>query len=219
MRIILLAKPDNYSVMIESFLVANGHSVHTTFELPTVVELAGYDLGVAWFYPHILSQAHLDAVRVGIVNNHPAYLPYNRGANPNVWSLVEHTPAGVTVHWMNSGLDKGNLIQRQEVIVDPTDTAYTLYHKLLEKQYYLFKEAWTMIDASVEIGERIGIPQIGTGTYHRVADARKLWDLDQYQNSRQVLDILRAGTFQGYKNCYFTTESGKKIYVSIKLEE
>ncbi|MFB6158138.1 MAG: formyltransferase family protein [Candidatus Nanohalobium sp.] len=33
----------------------------------------------------------------GIVNLHPSFLPYNRGAHPYIWPIVEDTPAGVSI--------------------------------------------------------------------------------------------------------------------------
>ncbi len=46
------------------------------------------------------------------------YLPFNRGAHPNFWSFMEKTPSGVTMHEINSGIDKGKIIvQKKNILI------------------------------------------------------------------------------------------------------
>src|SRR5262245_54565473 len=88
------------------------------------------DVGVSVLFGYILTRDLLSLMPHGCVNLHPAYLPYNRGAYPNVWSIVDGTPAGVTLHSIDAGIDTGPIIARREVPIDPTDTGETLYRKL-----------------------------------------------------------------------------------------
>ena len=60
------------------------------------------------------------------LNLHPALLPWNRGANPNVWPLVDESPAGVTLHVMDARIDTGPLMHQIGVPAYPDDTAETL---------------------------------------------------------------------------------------------
>jgi methionyl-tRNA formyltransferase len=64
----------------------------TTEEQLTVIKEVELDLVVSRGYRHIVPEPTLDVPQMGCLNLHPAYLPYNRGANPNVWSIVEGTP-------------------------------------------------------------------------------------------------------------------------------
>ena len=64
------------------------------------------------------------------INIHMGYLPFNRGSHPNVWSIVENTPAGVTMHIMTEEVDKGDVISRTEIEVAPDETGKSLYEKL-----------------------------------------------------------------------------------------
>ena len=54
------------------------------------------DIGLSVLFGYILRPECLDLFPAGVVNLHPAYLPFNRGVYPNVWSIVEGTPSGVT---------------------------------------------------------------------------------------------------------------------------
>src|SRR5687768_9409595 len=86
------------------------------------IEALGAEIAVSVMFGYLLRPELLALFPRGAINLHPAYLPYNRGAYPNVWSIVEGTPAGVTLHYIDPGVDTGDLIGRQEVAVEPTDT-------------------------------------------------------------------------------------------------
>ena len=38
-----------------------------------------------------------------------SYLPFNRGKNPNVWSIIESTPCGATIHKIDEKIDTGKI--------------------------------------------------------------------------------------------------------------
>src|SRR5436305_1925478 len=99
MKIALMAKPGEYADKIYRYL-ARSNDVYQASGLFSVEELATFDIGLAWFYSHILTQPQLDAVRLGIINQHPALLPHGRGAMPNVFSIAFDFPSGVTMHYM-----------------------------------------------------------------------------------------------------------------------
>src|SRR4051812_50035303 len=56
------------------------------------------EIAPAWAVSHgyrrILRRDALDVLPDRIVNLHIALLPYNRGADPTLWSVLEGTPAG-----------------------------------------------------------------------------------------------------------------------------
>ena len=59
----------------------------------------------------------LDRLPDRVVNLHIAYLPYNRGADPNLWSVLEDTPAGVSIHYVDEGVDTGDIIAQRRARV------------------------------------------------------------------------------------------------------
>ncbi len=122
-------------------------------------------LAVSHGYRLILRRDMLD--RIPTVNLHIAYLPYNRGADPTLWSVLDDTPAGVTIHHMDEGVDTGDLIARRRVdFDDATDTLATAYAQLAEAMAELFREQWPAISAGTAARE----PQPPGGTVHRIAD-------------------------------------------------
>tara|TARA_Y100000034_G_C6909381_1_gene423334 strand:+ start:6997 stop:7599 length:603 start_codon:yes stop_codon:yes gene_type:complete len=89
---------------------------------------------ISYGYQHILGKEIIGAYRDKIVNLHISYLPYNRGASPNLWSIVEGSPAGVSIHYIDEGVDTGDIIFQKEVELDSrSDTLSTSYQKLKEE--------------------------------------------------------------------------------------
>jgi len=172
-------------------------------------------LGISVMFGYILKKEVLDIFPKGCVNLHPAYLPYNRGAHPNVWSIIEGTPSGVTLHQIDTGIDTGPILDQREVYVLPEDTAKTLYEKLMAEAESLFKDSW----AAMKNDKLKPKEQQGKGTTHRVPDLANLdvIDLDAPTTAREVIDLLRARTFQPYPGAYFVAEDGRKIHVRLEL--
>lgn len=100
---------------------------------------------------------------------HISLLPYNRGAQPNFWSFIDDTPKGVTIHRLERGLDKGDIIcQRQVTFDESAETFASTYAKLNDEIVKLFEENWEQIKSGKIEGKR----QIGRGSYHDMSEFR-----------------------------------------------
>jgi methionyl-tRNA formyltransferase len=173
------------------------------------------DLAVSVFFGYILRAEFIDLFPRGVINLHPSYLPFNRGQYPNVWSIVEETPAGATLHYIDSGVDTGDIIAQRQVDVEPIDTGESLYEKLQRCCTELFREQWP----SIKDGTAGRSPQPRTGgTFHRTRDVEEIdrIDLDQKYKARDLINILRARTFPPYRGAYFV-DKGRRIGVRIDL--
>jgi methionyl-tRNA formyltransferase len=146
---------------------------------------------------------------------HPALLPHNRGAYPNVWSIIDGTPSGATLHYIDAGVDTGSIIAQKPVTVEPVDTGATLYRKLEVACVELFHESWPELKEGVLPGR----PQpTGGGSLHRLADVQAVDEIDMERayRARDLINLLRARTFPPHPGAFFV-EAGKKVYVSIDL--
>jgi len=89
------------------------------------------DIFIVAAYGQILSQRVLDIPPYGCINIHASLLPKYRGAAPIQWSIINgETVTGVTTMQMNAGLDTGDMLIKEEVKIDTTDTGETLHDKL-----------------------------------------------------------------------------------------
>lgn len=193
------------------------HSLLTTKDQLQVIKNIEPDYVVSCGYRHIVPEDVLNVPEEGCLNLHPAYLPYNRGANPNVWSIVEGTPAGVTLHWMDPDLDTGDIIARQKVETDFSENGKELYERLEDAQIALFQEIWPDVVA----GEIDEIEQSeDAGTYHRTSDFEELSELDPDEEVqvKDFLDRLRALTFPPYDNAKIEV-NGETYYVEIEISK
>lgn len=84
-----------------------------------VVERRRPDFVVSHGYRHIIRREVLARLPDRIVNLHISLLPWNRGADPNVWSFLEDTPKGVTIHYVDERVDTGDIIAQKERGVRP----------------------------------------------------------------------------------------------------
>ena len=173
------------------------------------------DVGLSVLFGYVVPPVVLAALPAGCVNLHPSFLPYNRGAYPNVWSIVDRTPAGVTLHYMDEGIDTGDVIARREVPVEPVDTGASLYGKLETAGLALLEEAWPLVrDGSAPRVPQS--PELGTG--HRVRDVQRIDEihLDRSYTARELIDVVRARTFPPHEGAYFY-HNGRKVFVRVEL--
>lgn len=102
------------------------------------------DLVVLVGYMRILSAPFIRKFKNKIINVHPALLPKYGGKNfmdANVHEAVlrnHEKETGMTIHFVDEGVDTGKIILQKTVPVDPQDTPETLKEKVqsLEKKWY-----------------------------------------------------------------------------------
>jgi len=63
---------------------------------------------------NILRKELLQVPRLGVLNAHLGLLPEIRGMSSPEWSLLKRVPVGVTIHYMDEGIDTGPVLQRYE---------------------------------------------------------------------------------------------------------
>lgn len=197
-------------------LIFEGDQLHSEETLTTMKEL-GADIAIQAFWGIIVKPSFIDLFPQGVINFHPAYLPYNRGKNPNVWPIVEGSPGGVTIHYVDEGIDTGDIIARRQIPVELTDTGGSYYQKTLDQMVDLFKEIWPQVKS----GDELRIPQEEElATFHlgKQVDELDEIDLDKMYTGRELINQLRSRTYEGRKFCYFK-EGDKKIYMGLSLSE
>ena len=120
------------------------------------------------------------------------------------------------MHYIDAGIDTGDIIAQREISIAATDTGETLYRKLEDASLMLFQETWP----DVVSGTVARLRQPAEGTFHRTSDVQKIdhIELDREYSARYLIDVLRSRTFGTYKSAYFV-ENGRKVYVRVTLEE
>ena len=63
---------------------------------------------------NILREEILSVPRLGVLNVHLGLLPQIRGMSSPEWSLLSGVPVGITIHYMDPGIDTGPILQKYE---------------------------------------------------------------------------------------------------------
>lgn len=177
-------------------------------------EVFKYDLIISLHCKQLFPSELTNKVRC--INIHPGYLPFNRGWYPQVFSIINNTVIGATIHEINDKLDNGNIIFRDFVEKYDDDTSLTLYNRIVDKEIELLKKNIT----AILLNNYSSFKPEYIGKLFLKDDFIKLCELnlDKKVTMREVIDLLRALTHGGFKNAFFYNEKGEKIYVSIDLK-
>lgn len=176
------------------------------------------DLVVGVHFPYLVPPEVLEIPRTGVLNLHPAYLPYNRGWHTPSWAILEGTPVGATLHFMDAGVDTGDIVHQRELAVSPADTANTLYARLKELELQVFVEAWPGLAGGGF--RRLPQPPDG-GTAHKRADlltpAVQRIDLEAPATAGELLRKLRALTTSHPGEAAYYEMNGMRYRVQVTI--
>lgn len=175
-----------------------------------------YVLGI--HFPYLVPESVLDASRHGFLNLHPAYLPFNRGWHTPTWAIFEGTPVGATLHFMDTGLDTGDIIQQKLLPIPHGDTADTLYAKLKRLELEVFKEAWPQLLCGQVTRTR---QDQSIGTFHKRQDLFKSKvqkiDLDKPATARDLITRLRALSTNRIDEAAYFEMDGERYRVQVMI--
>jgi phosphoribosylglycinamide formyltransferase-1 len=108
-------------------------------ELVRLLQKAGVELVVLAGFMRVLKAPMLDAFPRRIINLHPSLLPKFPGREAWRQALAAgETITGCTVHYVDSGIDSGEVIAQRKVPILPNDTPATLHERIQIAERELF---------------------------------------------------------------------------------
>lgn len=198
--------PDNY--------IIKSSNMYTDKSIKKIKDM-NLDYLICIHLPHKILKSILDIVNIGVINLHPSYLPYNRGWHTSTWTLVEDTPYGATLHFMDENIDTGDVIHQKLIHKLPEDTADTLYKKSLSLELEVFKEAWS----SIINNQTSRKPQIGKGTFHKKIDINQIQklDLNNMVKVEDFINLLKGLTTNSINDAAYFEKDGVKYNIQVKI--
>ncbi len=146
-----------------------------------------------------------------IYNMHFSLLPAYKGMYTAVLPLINgETKSGVTFHYIDAGIDTGDIIKQKIYDIELTDTARDIYFKNLKYSFELFKEVIKdVLDNNVK-----SYPQsnIGASYYSKQSIDFSKIQIDYNKTAFEIYNQLRAFIFPEYQ---LPKINGKEVY---KLE-
>jgi methionyl-tRNA formyltransferase len=99
-------------------------------EFQSVIDL-NPDMIVTCAYGQIIPKVILDCPKYGCINVHASLLPKLRGGSPLHHAVIDgYDKTGVTIMYMDVGMDTGDIISQQEILISESDTVGSIHDKL-----------------------------------------------------------------------------------------
>ena len=153
--------------------------------------LRGYepDIIIVEAFGQIIPKAILDMPRFGCVNVHASLLPKYRGAAPIQWAIINgDTVTGVTTQRMAEGIDSGDMIMKQEVIIREDETGGSLFDRLSETGAKLCVKTMEAIEA----GTAVYTPQDESMATHTKKIYKELGSIDWSKDAKSIECLIRG---------------------------
>lgn len=149
------------------------------------------DLCFSFFYRKIFKPDFLSIPPMGFINIHPSLLPKYRGPVPTLWALLnDEAEVGVTLHYIDSGIDTGDIIAQSRIKSLRLTSGYKLLKKLMKEGTLLFKRELSSILAGTNTRVKQNHHQASSfGQFHE-----KLRIIEWRQPINKVLRRIQAFT-------------------------
>ena len=165
---------------VVAFLEKRDHTVTFIHEFdPLTLELLdenSIEFLISFGYGPLVKEPVLSMYPNKIINIHPTFLPYGKGTFGNFWSYFKGHPSGVSIAYINAGIDSGSIIAQKEFPYLENGTLATSHSYLMEEVEKLFYEAWP----AIEKNDNTVLPQNEhplDGSYHSRIFSEKFLDL------------------------------------------
>lgn len=164
-------------------------------------QLASYncDLFVSMNFDQIFKTDMINIPPLKTINCHTGKLPYYRGKNTLNWSLINgESDYGVTVHYVDEGIDTGDIILQGIYPITDADNSYTL----LEATYDRYAELLYTAIKQIQAGNAKKIKQTDIHPVGFYCGERRAGDeiINWNQPSRAIFNFIRGVYSPGHLN-------------------
>jgi methionyl-tRNA formyltransferase len=175
------------------------------------------DLGVLAFVTDIVPPKVFNEPRLGSIEYHPSLLPKYRGSSAINWAVINgEREAGLSIFWLDKGIDTGDLLLQKKVDIGPNETTGEVY---FNKLYPLGVEACLEAVGLVAQGKAPRIPQDHSlATYDPPCD-EKVAALNWNQPAREVFNFIRGCDPQPGATTTFRGEQVKLYNASFLMDD
>ena len=149
------------------------------------------DLFVSMSFNQIFRKEIINIPHLKTINCHAGKLPFYRGRNILNWALINNeNEFGITVHYIDEGIDTGDIILQRLYPITDNDN----YSTLLE---VAFKECAAVLNESIKLIQLGKVKRIKQSEIHTVGfycGQRKEGDeiIDWNQTSREIFNFVRS---------------------------
>ncbi len=147
------------------------------------------DVIVVIAFGQILSNEILTLPKYGCINVHASLLPKYRGAAPIQWAVIDgEEKSGVCTMKMDEGLDTGDIIDVDEITLDPKETGGSLFDKLAK----LGGELILKTLQNLEFGKATFIKQDDSKSTYAKKMTKELGHIDFTKDAESIERLIRG---------------------------
>lgn len=159
------------------------------------------DIIITCAYGQIVPEIILNAPKYGCINVHASLLPKLRGGAPIHKAIINgYEKTGITIMYMDKGMDTGDMISKKEVEITNDDTAETLHDKLQKASVPLLMETLPLIIKGTNKREKQNNDQ-ATYAYNV---SREEEHVDFNKTSKEIYNQIRG--LNSWPGAYSTLE-------------
>ena len=148
------------------------------------------DLLVFAFVTDIVRKRVLDAATHGAIQYHPSLLPLHRGRTAMNWAIISGAEkTGLSIFWVDEGIDTGPILLQREVEIAPADSVATLY---FDRLYPMGVEALVEATRLVREGNAPRVPQNHALATYEAPCGPEHANIDWMHHSRVVSNLIRG---------------------------
>lgn len=165
-------------------------------------------------YDQILKKDIIDIPKYGCINLHNALAEQYRGCYATAFTIInEEEQTGVTLHYIDEGVDSGPIIVQSCFKIENTDTGYSLYKRCTDIGFKLFKENFRKIlEGKIE---KVKIQDKNSAKYYKRVFPSQ--EIDFSKSGREIYNHIRACIFEPFQMPYF--HIGKDKYEVRKIND
>lgn len=212
----------NNTTMVEMRKITDSNSI--PFHQPDKKMLYNYinyikdldpDLIVVCGYKYIIPSQIFNIPRLRTINIHPSYLPKYRGQHVINWAIINgESETGVTVHFVDEGIDTGDIIVQKKIPILLDDTASTLSDKIYCEASELLKYVLDNISSGKELKAKK--QDNSKASYFRPRNPQD-GIIDWNKDGVNVYNLIRA-LVKPWPGAYTYMKSEKIIFWSAQFE-
>ena len=161
--------------------------------LIAIKKIKSYDLDIlaSMSYDQIFKKGTIDSIRLPIINCHAGNLPFYRGRSPLNWALINDEDFfGITTHYINKGIDEGDVILQKKFRIKDSDNFSTILKKAYKEcPKLLIKSIYLVAQKKDKPIKQICIDKKGSYYFKRKNGDEKInWKA----NAREIFCFIRA---------------------------
>lgn len=173
------------------------------------------DLIVVCGYKYIIPNDIFDIPEFRTINIHPSYLPAYRGQHVVNWAIINgEKETGVTIHYIDEGIDTGDIIVQKKVSISYEDNAKTLHNKMYDVVCELVISVMDGIASGKQIKGKKQDDAKASYFRPRVIDDGKI---DWNKSGVEIYDLIR-GLVKPWPGAYGCIKGNKIIIWGAKFE-